>query len=109
MEYLYCLENSAEGGDSIVVDGFRAAERLRANPDFQLFFKECRDEQVALFLTPATDEAALKEALDAGLKPKATTLRALLKDPDPVTPGFKSPELNQEITALIGAEMHEQQ
>lgn len=42
----------------------RAAERLRANPDFQLFFKECRDEQVALFLTPATDEAALKDAHD---------------------------------------------
>ena len=28
MQILYCLENSAEGGDSIVVDGFRAAERL---------------------------------------------------------------------------------
>ncbi|EEE37211.1 gamma-butyrobetaine hydroxylase [Rhodobacteraceae bacterium KLH11] len=34
LQILYCLENSAEGGDSIVVDGFRAAERLRAeNPD----------------------------------------------------------------------------
>lgn len=33
LQILYCLENSAEGGDSIVVDGFRAAERLRAvNP-----------------------------------------------------------------------------
>ncbi|MCV6592415.1 MAG: TauD/TfdA family dioxygenase, partial [Silicimonas sp.] len=31
---LYCLENSAEGGDSIVVDGFRAAEKLRdQNPE----------------------------------------------------------------------------
>ncbi|KIC38726.1 gamma-butyrobetaine dioxygenase [Ruegeria sp. ANG-R] len=29
LQILYCLENSAEGGDSIVVDGFRAAERLR--------------------------------------------------------------------------------
>ncbi len=28
VQILYCLENSAEGGDSIVVDGFRAAERL---------------------------------------------------------------------------------
>ncbi|MGR3759402.1 2-trimethylaminoethylphosphonate dioxygenase [Roseobacteraceae bacterium NS-SX3] len=34
LQILYCLENSAEGGDSIVVDGFRAAERLRAeDPD----------------------------------------------------------------------------
>lgn len=30
LQILYCLENSAEGGDSIVVDGFRAAQRLRA-------------------------------------------------------------------------------
>lgn len=29
LQVLYCLENSAEGGDSIVVDGFRAAHRLR--------------------------------------------------------------------------------
>ncbi|WP_171101584.1 gamma-butyrobetaine dioxygenase [Ruegeria sp. HKCCD7255] len=29
LQILYCLENSAEGGDSIVVDGFRAAQRLR--------------------------------------------------------------------------------
>ena len=29
LQVLYCLENSAEGGDSIVVDGFRAAQRLR--------------------------------------------------------------------------------
>ncbi len=34
LQLLYCLENSADGGDSIVVDGFRVAERLRAeNPD----------------------------------------------------------------------------
>ncbi len=34
LQILYCLENSAEGGDSIVVDGFRAAQRLRNdNPD----------------------------------------------------------------------------
>jgi gamma-butyrobetaine dioxygenase len=33
LQILYCLENSAEGGDSMVVDGFRAAERLRdVNP-----------------------------------------------------------------------------
>jgi len=29
LQILYCLENSAEGGESMVVDGFRAAERLR--------------------------------------------------------------------------------
>ncbi|MDP5219584.1 gamma-butyrobetaine dioxygenase [Ruegeria sp. 2205SS24-7] len=34
LQILYCLENSAEGGESIVVDGFRAAQRLRAeNPE----------------------------------------------------------------------------
>lgn len=34
LQILYCLENSAEGGESIVVDGFRAAEKLRdQNPD----------------------------------------------------------------------------
>jgi len=29
LQVLYCLENSAEGGDSTVVDGFSAAQRLR--------------------------------------------------------------------------------
>lgn len=29
LQILYCLENSAEGGDSMVVDGFAAAHRLR--------------------------------------------------------------------------------
>ncbi len=29
LQILYCLENSAEGGDSYVVDGFRVAQRLR--------------------------------------------------------------------------------
>lgn len=34
LQILYCLENSAEGGDSIVVDGFRAAKTLRdRNPE----------------------------------------------------------------------------
>ena len=28
MQILYCLENAAEGGDSIVVDGFRCVQRL---------------------------------------------------------------------------------
>lgn len=29
LQILYCLENSAEGGESLVVDGFAAAQRLR--------------------------------------------------------------------------------
>lgn len=34
LQILYCLENSAKGGDSMVVDGFRIAERLReVDPD----------------------------------------------------------------------------
>ena len=41
IQILYCLENSASGGDSTVVDGFNAAIRLRnENPDyFNLFTK----------------------------------------------------------------------
>ena len=43
LQILYCLENAAEGGDSQVVDGFRAAERLREeNPDgFACLAKHC--------------------------------------------------------------------
>ena len=43
MQLLYCLENSAEGGESFVVDGFRAAQRLRQeNPDgFALLARHC--------------------------------------------------------------------
>ena len=43
MQLLYCLENSAEGGESFVVDGFRAAQRLRQeNPDgFALLSRHC--------------------------------------------------------------------
>ncbi len=34
LQILYCLENAAEGGDNLVVDGFRVAERLHAeNPE----------------------------------------------------------------------------
>jgi len=34
LQILYCLENAAEGGDSQVIDGFRAAQRLRdEDPD----------------------------------------------------------------------------
>ena len=43
MQILYCLENSAKGGDSIVVDGFRCAEKLhQENPEgFDLLRKYC--------------------------------------------------------------------
>lgn len=43
LQILYCLENAAEGGDSQVVDGFRAAERLREeDPDgFACLAKHC--------------------------------------------------------------------
>lgn len=43
LQILYCLENSAEGGENMVVDGFRAAERLRAeNPHgFDLLTRYC--------------------------------------------------------------------
>lgn len=43
LQILYCLENSAEGGENIVVDGFRVAGRLREeNPDaFDLLTRYC--------------------------------------------------------------------
>jgi len=43
IQILYCLENSASGGDSTVVDGFNAAIRLKdKNPDyFDLLTKYC--------------------------------------------------------------------
>lgn len=43
MQILYCLENTAEGGDSMVVDGFRVAERLKAEmPDgFSILATHC--------------------------------------------------------------------
>ena len=43
LQILYCLENAAEGGDSQVVDGFRAAERLRdEDPDgFACLARHC--------------------------------------------------------------------
>ena len=43
LQILYCLENSTEGGESMVVDGFRAAERLRdASPQgFDLLTRHC--------------------------------------------------------------------
>ncbi len=43
LQILYCLENSAEGGENMVVDGFRAAERLREeNPrGFNLLSRYC--------------------------------------------------------------------
>lgn len=43
VQVLYCLENSAQGGENMVVDGFRAAERLRdENPHgFDLLTRYC--------------------------------------------------------------------
>ncbi len=43
LQILYCLENSAEGGENMVVDGFHAAQRLRdENPDwFDVLTKYC--------------------------------------------------------------------
>ena len=43
MQILYCLENSASGGDSIVVDGFACARRLHAESpeDFRLLSRYC--------------------------------------------------------------------
>ena len=43
LQILYCLENSATGGENMVVDGFRAAQRLRdENPKgFDLLTRHC--------------------------------------------------------------------
>ena len=49
VQVLYCLENSAEGGENIVVDGFRAAERLREeSPEhFEVLSRYCARFQYA--------------------------------------------------------------
>ncbi|MEM8687774.1 MAG: TauD/TfdA family dioxygenase, partial [Pseudomonadota bacterium] len=43
VQVLYCLESTAAGGDNMVVDGFRVAQRLRAeNPDwFAVLSEHC--------------------------------------------------------------------
>jgi gamma-butyrobetaine hydroxylase len=43
LQVLYCLENSATGGENMVVDGFRAAERLRQEDPrgFDLLSRYC--------------------------------------------------------------------
>lgn len=43
LQVLYCLENSAEGGENMVVDGFLAAERLRQENRhwFDLLSRHC--------------------------------------------------------------------
>lgn len=43
LQLLACLENTVDGGDSVVVDGFRAAERLRAEDPqgFALLTRHC--------------------------------------------------------------------
>lgn len=43
LQLLYCLENSAEGGESQVIDGFRAAHRLREESprEFDLLSRYC--------------------------------------------------------------------
>ena len=43
LQILYCLESSAAGGENMVVDGFRAAERLRnENPEwFNMLSNNC--------------------------------------------------------------------
>jgi gamma-butyrobetaine dioxygenase len=43
LQILACLENSVDGGDSIVVDGFKAATRLREESpeDFDLLTRHC--------------------------------------------------------------------
>lgn len=43
LQILYCLESSAAGGENMVVDGFRVAERLRAeNPEwFDVLASHC--------------------------------------------------------------------
>jgi len=57
IQVLYCLESSAAGGENMVVDGFRAAERLRAeNPAwFDVLSDYC-----ARFEYSARGEAALR-------------------------------------------------
>ena len=42
IQVLYCLESSAAGGENMVVDGFAAAQQLRADPEgFDLLANHC--------------------------------------------------------------------
>jgi len=49
LQILYCLENSAQGGENMVVDGFRAAERLREEDPhgFDLLTRYCANFEYA--------------------------------------------------------------
>lgn len=49
LQILYCLENSATGGENMVVDGFKAAQRLRdEDPDgFALLSSHCASFEYA--------------------------------------------------------------
>lgn len=49
LQVLYCLENSATGGENMVVDGFRAVERLRAENSrwFDVLSRYCANFEYA--------------------------------------------------------------
>ena len=96
-QLLHCLENDAEGGDSILVDGFRAAEELRRREPaayrlltrFPIDFRFQDDESDIRFRAPtiALDEAgaptevrfnfAVMDAIDAPAERMGPICRAL--------------------------------
>ena len=75
LQVLYCLENSAEGGENIVVDGFRAAERLREEtPDhFEVLSTHCARFQHAG--EPSSNLCARRPILELAPDGELTAIR----------------------------------
>ena len=75
LQVLYCLENSAEGGESIVVDGFRAAERLRQEgpDDFAVLSRYCARFQYEG--DPSTNLRARRPILELAPDGELTAIR----------------------------------
>ena len=66
LQILYCLENSAEGGDSIVVDGFAAAQRLRAESPEAFALLSGYDARFEYAGTSGTHLSAKRPMIDLG-------------------------------------------
>ena len=75
LQVLYCLENSAEGGENILVDGFRAAERLREEgpDDFEMLSRYCARFQYAG--DPSTKLSARRPILELAPDGELTAIR----------------------------------
>lgn len=67
LQLLHCLASSAEGGDSIVVDGFMAAERLK-EADWEAFAWLARTPVPFRYAGPEVELAAMAPIIALGLE-----------------------------------------